>query len=140
MKIWLGNVLGLCHVWQLRIKLLKCLQWQLIGNSNLPYLLTWVMIYSFEINTDFVNRFQFDPLPWNVHNSVSDQFLIYSKNNDLFPNGSHLWQCKNHKPPLTAYIQTLSRIVQVRFSQLVDLTWTILDTVSWMRTQRSWPI
>ena len=35
------------HVWQLRIKLLK-----VNGDSILPYLLTWAMIYSFGINTD----------------------------------------------------------------------------------------
>ena len=34
--------------------------WQ--WDSILPYLLTWVMIYSFGINTDFENKSQFDPL------------------------------------------------------------------------------
>ena len=27
---------------------------------------------------------------------MRDRFVIYSKNNDLFPNRSYLWQWKNH--------------------------------------------
>ena len=32
------------------------------GDSILPYLLTWVIIYLFGRDTDFGNRSQFDPL------------------------------------------------------------------------------
>ena len=51
-----GTLLWMFYVWQLRIKLLKVLQWQFNGDSILPSWLTWVMIYSFGINADFVNR------------------------------------------------------------------------------------
>ena len=76
-KIRLVCFLGMFHVWQLRIKLLK-FQWRF----HFPYLLQWVMIYSFGIILNsiqwqsmghdlyfwnkyrFGNRSQFDPLPW----------------------------------------------------------------------------
>ena len=45
----------------------------------MAYLLQWVMIYSFGINTDFENRSQFDPLHWNAFHGVRDQIGIYSQ-------------------------------------------------------------
>ena len=39
----------------------NCSQWGL----TFPYLLRWLMIYSFGINTDYGNRSQFDPYPDN---------------------------------------------------------------------------
>ena len=46
-------------------------------DSVLPYLLQWVMIYSFGIDTDFMNRSQFDSLPYSGPSqdkrSVSDK-------------------------------------------------------------------
>ena len=66
--------LGMFYVWQLRIKLLKFTM-TVNGDSILPYLLRWVMIYSFGINTDLGNRSQFDPLPW-LHRRIKQIWKV----------------------------------------------------------------
>ena len=63
LKIWLRHFLGMFHMWELRIKLLKFLQWKSMGVHDFPVVKIGLMG---AINHCFNNKSQTDPSPWYV--------------------------------------------------------------------------
>ena len=97
------NLCWVTHTWQLRIKLLQFLKGSQWG-FHFPYLLQWVMIYSFGINTNFGNKSQFYPSQWTQELCMK---IVWKRlhcnwvlSNSKFQNYSGIWLVSlwiNHK-------------------------------------------
>ena len=113
-KILFGDFLGMFHIWQLRIKLLKLPIFTMAVNVDSRPIFT--MIYSFWINTDFVNRPQFDPLDCQMGRN---NFKLQGKgsnwdlfsNQDLFQKSLLSLTLENHKHPIDFHCKKFNSLI-----------------------------